>query len=127
MKELVTPFIRAFPLAALALVALPVQAADYPAPKEADWVARDFRFHSGEAMPEVRLHYTTVGAPSGEPVLLLHGTAGSGATLLTKDFAGELGILEREIKRVKNGRTVLIPASGDTRGHGTTGNAALWK
>jgi len=89
MKELVTPFIRAFPLAALALVALPVQAADYPAPKEADWVARDFRFHSGEAMPEVRLHYTTVGAPSGEPVLLLHGTAGAGATLLGKDFAGE--------------------------------------
>jgi homoserine O-acetyltransferase len=39
----------------------------------------------------------------------------------------ELGILEREIKRVKNGRYVLIPASGDTRGHGTTGNAALWK
>src|SRR5713101_8691961 len=39
----------------------------------------------------------------------------------------ELGILEREIKRVKDGRYVLIPASGDTRGHGTTGNAALWK
>ena len=39
----------------------------------------------------------------------------------------ELGILEREIKRVKNARYVLIPASGDTRGHGTTGNAALWK
>ena len=38
-----------------------------------------------------------------------------------------MGILEREIKRVKNGRYVLIPASGDTRGHGTTGNAALWK
>src|SRR2546428_12511679 len=90
MKELVTAFIRILPLAALALFALSVQAADYPAPKEADWVARDFRFHSGDAMPEVRLHYTTVGAPSGEPVLVLHGTAGSGATLLTKDFAGEL-------------------------------------
>src|SRR5260221_306465 len=37
----------------------------------------------------------------------------------------ELGILEREIKRVKGGRYVLIPASADTRGHGTTGNAAL--
>ena len=127
MRELVTKFIRMFSLAAGALLALSVQAADYPAPKEADWVAREFRFHTGEVLPEVRLHYTTVGAPSGEPVLLLHGTAGSGATLLGKDFAGELGILEREIKRVKNGRTVLIPASGDTRGHGTTGNAALWK
>src|SRR2546426_11212208 len=90
MKELVAPFIRAFPLAALALIALSVWAADYPAPKEADWVARDFRFHSGETLPEVRLHYTTVGAPSGEPVIVLHGTAGSGAPPLTKDFAREL-------------------------------------
>ena len=39
----------------------------------------------------------------------------------------ELGILEREIKRVKNGRCVLIPASDETRGHGTTGMARLWK
>jgi homoserine O-acetyltransferase len=39
----------------------------------------------------------------------------------------ELGILEREIKRVENGRYVLIPASDQTRGHATTGNAALWK
>src|SRR5260221_2401043 len=90
MKEPVTKFIGMFSLAAGALLALPNQAADYPAPKEAEWVARNFRFHSGETLPEVRLHYTTVGAPSGEPVLLLHGTAGSRATLLTKDFAGEL-------------------------------------
>src|SRR5467141_4880983 len=90
MRERVTNFFRVFSLAAGALVALSIQAADYPAPKEADWVAHDFRFHSGETLPEVRLHYTTVGAPSGEPVLVLHGTAGSGATLLTKDFAGEL-------------------------------------
>ena len=39
----------------------------------------------------------------------------------------ELGILEREIKRVKQGRYVLIPASEETRGHGTTGMAKLWK
>jgi homoserine O-acetyltransferase len=39
----------------------------------------------------------------------------------------ELGILEREIKRVKNGRYVLIPGSEETRGHGTTGMAKLWK
>jgi homoserine O-acetyltransferase len=90
MKELVTKFIGTFSLAAGALVAVPVWAADYPVPKEADWVAREFRFHTGETLPEVRLHYTTIGAPSGEPVLVLHGTAGSGATLLTKDFAGEL-------------------------------------
>ena len=65
-------------------------AADYPEPKQGDWVARDFRFHTGEVFPEVRLHYTTIGAPSGEPVLVLHGTGGSGASMLTADFAGEL-------------------------------------
>src|SRR5215471_19204145 len=65
-------------------------AADYPAPKQGDWTARDFRFHTGEVMPELRLHYATVGEPSGQPVLLLHGTAGSSASLLTPAFAGEL-------------------------------------
>ena len=62
----------------------------YPAPRENDWVARDFRFHTGEVMPELRLHYRTIGAPSGQPVLVLHGTAGSGAGMLSLDFAGEL-------------------------------------
>lgn len=65
-------------------------AADYAAPKEGDWIARDFRFHTGEVMAELRLHYTTVGEPSGEPVLILHGTTGSGAGMLTPAFAGEL-------------------------------------
>jgi homoserine O-acetyltransferase len=75
---------------ALLVIALSAAAADYPAPKQGDWVARDFRFHTGEIMPELRLHYTTVGEPSGEPVLILHGTTGSGAGMLTRDFAGEL-------------------------------------
>ena len=65
-------------------------AADFPAPKEADWTASDFRFHTGEVMPALRIHYTTVGSPSGEPVLVLHGTAGSGTGMLTPAFAGEL-------------------------------------
>jgi homoserine O-acetyltransferase len=65
-------------------------AADYPAPKEGVWTARDFRFHTGEVMPELRLHYTTVGASTGEPVILLHGTTGSARSLLTPTFAGEL-------------------------------------
>ncbi|MFM0522894.1 MULTISPECIES: alpha/beta fold hydrolase [Caballeronia] len=65
-------------------------AAGYPAPQEADWIARDFRFNTGATMSEVRLHYRTIGDPSGEPVLVLHGTAGTGASMLTPDFAGEL-------------------------------------
>lgn len=66
------------------------QAADYPAAKESTWTARNFRFHTGEVFPELRLHYRTIGNPSGEPVLVLHGTAGSSANMLTPDFAGEL-------------------------------------
>jgi len=69
---------------------LPAFAAGYPAPVQGDWIAKDFRFHTGEVLPEVRLHYTTIGAPTGEPVLVLHGTGGSGATMLGGDFAGEL-------------------------------------
>jgi homoserine O-acetyltransferase len=76
--------------ALLCLIALAATAADYPAPDEGDWIARDFRFHTGDVMPELRLHYTTVGAPSGQPVLILHGTTGSGATMLSPVFAGEL-------------------------------------
>ena len=61
-----------------------------PRRRKRDWVAKDFRFHTGEVLPEVRLHYTTIGAPTGEPVLVLHGTGGSGASMLGADFAGEL-------------------------------------
>jgi hypothetical protein len=49
---------------ALALLSFSAVAADYPAPKEADWTARDFKFHTGEVLPELRLHYTTIGEPS---------------------------------------------------------------
>jgi homoserine O-acetyltransferase/O-succinyltransferase len=65
-------------------------AAAYPAPLEADWVVPNFRFHTGETLPQLRLHYTTIGNPAGEPVLILHGTAGSGTGMLTQAFAGEL-------------------------------------
>lgn len=62
----------------------------YGPPGEGHWVARDFRFHSGEALPELRLAYTTLGNPGGEPVLVLHGTGQSAANLLAPPFAGEL-------------------------------------
>jgi homoserine O-acetyltransferase/O-succinyltransferase len=81
---------RVLAAVALALSALTGFAADYPPPREGSWVVRDFRFHTGEVLPELRLHYTTVGSPNGEPVVLLHGTTGSGAGLLTPGFAGEL-------------------------------------
>src|SRR6266705_2235058 len=75
---------------ACTLTVLPGLAADYPAPQEGSWVVRDFRFHTGEVLPEVRLHYRTVGSPQGQPAVLLHGTTQSGASLLNPGFAGEL-------------------------------------
>lgn len=65
-------------------------AADYPAPKHGEWVVKDFRFHTGQTLPELKLAYSTVGEPTGEPVLVLHGTNGSAESMLTPGFAGTL-------------------------------------
>lgn len=89
LQRLITPLF-AFIFTLIACATLPAFAANYPAPKEGSWVARDFKFHTGEVMPEVTLHYRTIGEPTGEPVLILHGTAGSGARMLTRNFAEEL-------------------------------------
>ena len=48
------------------LIGAAASPAEYPTPKEGDWLVRDFRFHTGEVLPELRLHYRTVGAPTGE-------------------------------------------------------------
>ena len=89
MKKLLSTLLRTFAIMCL-LTSLSATAADYPAPKGGDWVARDFRFSTGETLAELKLHYTTIGNPAGEPVLVLHGTGGSGANMLTPAFAGEL-------------------------------------
>jgi homoserine O-acetyltransferase len=67
------------------------------APAEADYIARDFQFRSGERLDEVRIHYQTLGRPHrgrggriDNAVLLLHGTGGSGRQFLSPQFAGEL-------------------------------------
>ena len=52
-------------------------AADFPEPKTSEYVIKNFTFHTGEVMPEMKVSCTTVGDPSGEPVLMLHGTTGS--------------------------------------------------
>jgi homoserine O-acetyltransferase/O-succinyltransferase len=68
-----------------------------PSPTEADYVARDFHFRSGETLPELRLHYTTLGKPERDSsgkvtnaVLILHGTGGSGHQFLAPQFADVL-------------------------------------
>ena len=98
---------------ALLSISVSAMAADYPAPKQGDWVAKDFKFHTGETMPELRLHYTTVGEPTGQPVLVLHGSGGSAASMLTPAFAGELFGPGQPIDAAKY--FIIIP---DSIGHG---------
>ncbi len=70
--------------------AIPAVSADYPVPGNGVWTARNFQFHTGEVLPQVALAYKTVGVPTGEPVLILHGTAGASGNFLSPGFAGEL-------------------------------------
>jgi homoserine O-acetyltransferase/O-succinyltransferase len=82
----------------LSVVALSfVSAADYPTPTENDFTIRDFKFASGETIPELRLHYRTMGKPEKDAqgkttnaILIMHGTTGSGAQFIRPEFAGEL-------------------------------------
>jgi homoserine O-acetyltransferase/O-succinyltransferase len=106
-------FSRAALAATFALTSYAAFAADYPAPKQGDWIAKDFKFHTGETMPELRLHYTTVGEPTGLPVLVLHGTGGSAASMLTASFAGELFGAGQPLDAAKY--FIIIP---DGIGHG---------
>jgi homoserine O-acetyltransferase len=85
----VTVFMRAFVIVGF-FAAISAALAQEPVRREGDWIARDFRFHTGEVTSELRLHYVTLGEPSGEPVLVLHGTTGSGAALLSPAFGSEL-------------------------------------
>ena len=73
-----------------ALAAGPVLAADYPTPVEGDWVAKEFKLHTGEVMKDVRLHYMTLGDPKNPVVLMLHGSAQYGGAMLNPTFAGGL-------------------------------------
>jgi homoserine O-acetyltransferase len=79
------------------LLALPGAAATQGAPVEGDFRVPNFRFQSGEVLPELRLHYTTLGTPRRDPaghvtnaVLMLHGTTGTGKNFLGPSYAKEL-------------------------------------
>ncbi len=83
-----------FGSAAIAATSSPPAA---PQPAEGDFVIRDFHFADGETLPELRLHYYTFGSPHRDvaghvdnAVLIMHGTGGSGHSLIRPEFTGEL-------------------------------------
>jgi homoserine O-acetyltransferase/O-succinyltransferase len=78
-------------------VPIAVSAATYLHQREGDVALKGFRFHSGETLPELRMHYTTLGEPHrnaagviDNAVMVLHGTGGDGKQFLRPQFAGEL-------------------------------------
>ena len=92
-----------------------------PKPVEADWIARDFTFHTGDKLPELRLHYTTLGAPTRDAagqvknaVLIMHGTGGNGRPFLGTNFGGELFGKEQPLDGlgVDHLRLVMGPSMG---------------
>jgi len=92
-------------------------------PLEGDWIARDFSFASGESLSELRLHYTTFGAPSRDDsgrvrnaVLILHGTGGSGDSFVAGNFAGELFGAGQPLDAARY--YIILP---DSIGHGKSG------
>ncbi len=102
------------------LFAAPLLAASYPEPVSADYTIRDFRFASGETLPELRIHYRAIGTPRRDAkgavrnaVLLLHGTTGSGKAFLSENFAGVLFGPGQLLDAARN--YIVIP---DGIGHG---------
>jgi len=96
----------------------PEKAADlYPMiTGESDYILKDFHFVNGESLPELKLHYRTIGQPTSNPssgevknaVLLIHGTTGTGKEFLAEGF-----------------RDVMFEA-GQTQGHMTLGKSSIY-
>jgi len=103
MRQHRSPFARAAVLALRTSVMAAVFALHTPAlaanapPREGDFAIKDFKFVSGEALPELRVHYVTLGrlardarGHASNAVLILHGTGGTGRQFLAPQFADEL-------------------------------------
>lgn len=81
----------------LAIASSPAAAQTNPVPAQGDFIIRNFKFDSGEVLPELRLHYRTLGTPRRDgtgmvrnAVLVMHGTGGSGGGFISDQFAGVL-------------------------------------
>ncbi len=111
---------RSFTISLLLIVISAARGADYPAPSEADYTIRDFKFTSGEILPELRIHYRALGKPQKDAlgktinaVLIMHGTTGSGGQFVRPEFAGELFGKDQPLDATKF--FILLP---DGIGHG---------
>ncbi len=95
-------------------------AADFPTPAEGDYTIRNFKFSSGESLPELKIHYRTLGKSDKDAqgrtrnaVLIMHGTTGSGAQFIRPEFAGELFGKDQPLDATKF--FIILP---DAIGHG---------
>lgn len=83
--------------ACFSLLGLAQATHNWPEPHEGDYIAKDFHFKDGSTLPELRLHYRTIGqihrdshGHADNAVLILHGTGGAGTQFLGERFAGVL-------------------------------------
>src|SRR5438874_5814474 len=111
---------RLFAVTFLATTAGALSAPEYPAPTESDYTIHDFKFRSGESLPELRIQYRTIGklekdaqGTSLNAILIMHGTTGSGALFIRPEFAGELFGREQPLDATKF--FIVLP---DGIGHG---------
>src|SRR5438105_6964354 len=121
MRSGMNPIIRILAFVSSLLAASFSSAADYPAPAEGDSTVRDFKFTSGETLPELHLHYRTIGKPEKDAqgkttnaVLIMHGTTGSGAQFVPRpEFADQLFAKDQPLDATKF--FIILP---DGIGHG---------
>src|SRR5947207_12837395 len=127
----------------IASLIVTASAADYPAPTEGDYTIRDFKFTSGETLPELKIHYRTLGKIDKDAqgkvtnaVLIMHGTTGSGAQFIRPEFAGELFGKEQPLDATKffivladgigHGKSSK-PSEGSTPSFRITDTSTWWK
>jgi homoserine O-acetyltransferase/O-succinyltransferase len=97
-----------------------VSAVELPPIAQGDFVVQDFHFQSGRILPQLHIHYRTLGIPKADAsgtvrnaVLIMHGTTGSGAQFINKDFGEEL--FEPGQQLDANQYFIILP---DDIGHG---------
>lgn len=90
-----------------------IEEAAWRIPVVHEFFARDFRFQNGEVFPSLKLSYTVLGNPGGKPVLVLHGTGGTGSGLLSRDFGDELFGAGKPLDAAQH--FIVLP---DSIGHG---------